>query len=136
MGRLTEGFRSLNALSLTDSMKKLSFVGLACAATIATALVLTPPTIATEQPTLPIAQATNPVTSTQIAMGDEAKGAQTLGVRKPARKSQNPFEIIVGVIVVSLAAVAVIFKRKMGNWTIKQVNKLAVMMNLDPLDPL
>jgi hypothetical protein len=43
-------------------------------------------------------------------------------------------EIIVGVMVVSLAAVAVIFKRQMGNWTIKQVNKLAVMMNLDPLE--
>jgi hypothetical protein len=134
MGRLKESFRSFNALSLTDSMKKLSFVGLACAATIATALVLTPPTIATEQPTLPIAQATNPVTSMQIAMRNDAKGAQTLGVRKSARKSQSPFEIIVGVMIVSLAAVAVIFKRQMGNWTIKQVNKLALMMNLDPLE--
>jgi hypothetical protein len=134
MGRLTEGFRSFNALSLTDSMKKLSFVGLACAATIATALVFTQPTIATEKPALPIAQATSQVTSMQIAMSNEGKGAQTLGVRKSTQKSQSPLEIIVGVMVVSLAAVAVIFKRQMGNWTIKQVNKLAVMMNLDPLE--
>jgi hypothetical protein len=135
MGRLAESLSSLNASSLTYSMKKLSFVGLACAVTIAI-LVFTQPTIATEKPKLPIAQATNQVTSMQIAMRNDEKGAQTLGVRKPARKSQNPFEIVLGVIVVSLAAVAVIFKRKMGNWTIKQVNKLAVMMNLDPLDPL
>jgi hypothetical protein len=115
-------------------MKKLSFVGLACAATIAAALVFTQPTIATEKPALPIAQATSQVTSMQIAMSNEGKGAQTLGVRKSTQKSQSPLEIIVGVMVVSLAAVVVIFKRQMGNWTIKQVNKLAVMMNLDPLE--
>jgi hypothetical protein len=115
-------------------MKKLSFVGLACAATIATTIAFTQPTIATEPPALPIAQVTNQVTSIQIAMRNDEPGAPTLGVKKPARKSQNPLEIVVGVMAVMLAAVAVIFKRKMGRWTIKQVNKLAVMMKLDPLE--
>jgi hypothetical protein len=115
-------------------MKKLSLAGLACTA-IATTVVFTQPTIATEKPPLPIVQATNQVTSTQIATSnDDGQEERTLDAQKPARRASTPLDIFAGVMIVSSALAIVIFKQQIGYWTIKQVNKLAKLMNLDPLE--
>jgi hypothetical protein len=116
-------------------MKKLSFVGLACTATIVTTLVFTPPTIATGKPIAPTVEATHQVASTQIAMRNGEMGETTLGVQKTARRRPNtPFEIFVGIIMLSLLAVVVMFKQRIGNWTIRQVSNLSERMGMERLD--